>query len=126
MMKNKTIKKYNKNIIYLILATISFFIYLNTFYNFINDDFIFKYLIIRLILVFWLFYYFMGLTFTVLIHPIVLLIKILKKKYRTNEIKLYIVLFIWSITIAIVYIYFIYAATAYNRSVYAHRLYLLC
>jgi len=108
-MKNKIIKKSHKNIIYLILATISFFIYLNHYcYNFINDDFIFKYLIIRLILAFWLFYYLMGFTFTILIHPIVLLVKILKKKYKANEIKLYIILFIWSITIAIAYIYFIF------------------
>ncbi|MCL2721282.1 MAG: hypothetical protein FWD47_08085 [Treponema sp.] len=98
-----------KSIIYLTLATISFFIYLNSYcYNFINDDFIFKYFIVRIVLIFWLFYYLMGFTFTILIHPIVLLVKILKKKYRKDEIKLYIVLFMWSIIIAIAYIYFIF------------------
>ena len=34
--------------------------------------------------------------------------KIIKKKYKANEIKLYIIFFIWSITIAIAYIYFIF------------------
>ena len=83
--------------------------YLNSYcYKFINDDIIYKYFIIRLIFIFWPFFYLMGFTFTRFIHPIVLLIKLLNKKYREDEIKLYIVFFIWSITIAIAFIYFIF------------------
>ena len=107
-MKNKTINSPIRSIIYLVFASISFLIYLNHFYNYINDEFIYKYLIIRLIFIFWLFYYLMGLTFTILIHPIILLVKIIKKKYKEYEEKIYIFLFIWSITIAIAYIYFIF------------------
>jgi hypothetical protein len=107
MMKNK-IEKPIKNAIYLTFAAISLLVYLNIFYNFFNDDVFYKYLIVRIIFIFWLFYYLMGLTFTILIHPIIILVKLLLKKYGKDKVKKYIVFFIWSIIIAIVYIYFIY------------------
>jgi hypothetical protein len=107
-------KKYSKNSTYIILnllyiipGTLSALMCINNFYEIYNFYDI-PLILAVIISVFFLMFYFMSLTFTILLHPlvqIVIFLFTLKNKYISK--KYIIIVFILSIIIAFVYLYLI-------------------
>jgi hypothetical protein len=100
------------NLIYLIPGTFSAMMYINLFYKLFNVNLnlpkTFENIIGFIILIPWSIFYLMGLTFTILFHPIIIIIFfIIKLKMGSIKIN-YIIIFIWSIIISFIYLYLIW------------------
>jgi hypothetical protein len=100
------------NLFYLIPGTFSAIMYINLFFKLFDTSLNLPRTIENIIgfmtLIPWSIFYLMGLTFTILLHPIIIII-IFIIKLKSGSIKInYIIIFIWSITISFVYLYLIW------------------
>jgi hypothetical protein len=100
------------NLIYLISGTLSVAAYINLFYRLfdasLNLPKVTEDIIAFIFLIPWSIFYLMGLTFTILLHPIIIMIIFIRKLKRGNIETNYIIIFIWSMAISITYIYLIW------------------
>jgi hypothetical protein len=108
------------NLMYLIPGTVCSFFYFNSFYDICKINITMMHLLGNVIgflfLIPYALFYLMALTFIILLHPIVILIlfifNIYKKYISINNIN-FIIVFIWSIIIALVYLILIWGKGLY-------------
>jgi hypothetical protein len=108
------------NLIYLIPGTVCSFFYFNHFYDIWEINITMPHLLGNVIgfvfLIPYALFYLMALTFIILLHPIVILIlfivNLYKKYISINNIN-FIIVFIWSIIIALVYLILIWGKGLY-------------
>jgi hypothetical protein len=112
--KNNTILFH---LFYLIPGTVSSIMYFNFFYKIFDASLDLPREIENVVgfifLIPWVLFYLMGLTFTILLHPIAVLFFFIIKLKKENISIGYIIIFIWSMVIAFIYLYLIWGKGLY-------------